>query len=661
VAFQPETHGLAPPEPSQRFSGATRRLGQPVRDFLYTDTNGQVLMHVCRYPRKESDDAPAETDSPFTTLWWLWEDHEWVEHRGAPEHAPLYRAERLWRAPAVQAYLCDSEEDADALQALLDDSASPAIATCWAGGHPAVKRQDWALLHERDVVLWPRAGKPALMDMVSISEVLWPAIQRNGGSVEIVRAHGLPPDWTLAKAVEDGSTWNNLQEHLIANLGSVQQAQVVQLPPPPPKLTVIRTEAPPPAESKLAGSTIAARWREYGLSCATNGTPHANLYNVVRVIEFHKGAYVDVWLDEFHNRIMTRETASSAAREWNEADTLEFTRFIQSPQGVNLPSIKSSTVHDAAVLCASKCRRNEVREWLRSLQWDGVERLNDAMPTGWGTPNHAYFRAVGRCFIMGAAARILQPGCQVDNLPVFEGAEGIFKTTALIKLASEAWFDSPTYALGDHDFYQSLPGKWILEFAEMSNLNGRTGDLVRAVITRRVDNYRPSYGRLTVAHPRMCVFSATTNEKDWNRSLTGARRFWPVPCGRINLGWIESNRDQLFAEAVHRVDAGEPWHDVPREEARAAQNERMPLDVWHNSIVRYVDGRKFVVIDDVLRHGLFIEDRSRWTAQVRARIAFALTHLGWLEVSKPIDGAMTRCWEPQQKTAVPDPENQPPW
>ena len=38
--------------------------------------------------------------------------------------------------------------------------------------------------------------------------------------------------------------------------------------------------------------------------------------------------------------------------------------------------------------------------------------------------------------------------------------------------------------------------------------------------------------------------------------MTGERRFWPVACGRIDVDAVARDRDQLWAEAKARFDAG---------------------------------------------------------------------------------------------------------
>ena len=53
-----------------------------------------------------------------------------------------------------------------------------------------------------------------------------------------------------------------------------------------------------------------------------------------------------------------------------------------------------------------------------------------------------------------------------------------------------------------------------------------------------------------VKQARRCVLAGTTNADDWIRDETGARRFWPIRCGEIDIDLLKENRDQLWAESA---------------------------------------------------------------------------------------------------------------
>ena len=154
---------------------------------------------------------------------------------------------------------------------------------------------------------------------------------------------------------------------------------------------------------------------------------------------------------------------------------------------------------------------------------------------------------------------------------------------------------------------------------------------VKAFITRKVDRFRPSYGRRVIEVPRQSIFIGSTNQDVYLKDETGGRRFWPVRCeSQINLKAIERDRDQLWAEAVSLYDAGTPWWFADGETiaaAREEQAERYVPDPWQESIAKFLAPQDSVSTDEVLMSvGL---DKSRWTRADQMRAGACLKVLGW--------------------------------
>jgi len=437
--------------------------------------------------------------------------------------------------------------------------------------------------------------------------------------------------WNFLHCIEANWTWDQVEAFVAANSRALDRV-VVPITRARAGASNGAAAAPmvvEPDATQPAGQVTRYRdtWeRIKGLSYAPNRTPYSHMANVVAVIEGLKGKYADVWYDEFHCKVMTDE---QAPRAWADADTLEFVRILQSEIG--FAGVRPNIVQNAIDCAAHKRPRHEVREWLKSLKWDGSHRLGLMLMRGWGAEAHPYTSAVGRCFLMGAVARVMEPGCKVDNVPVFEGAGGTRKTSSLQSLFGARWFDNPHAYIGEKDFLQNMTGKWCLELAELANIKGRALETVKATITRPVDVYRAAYGRLPGTYKRQCVFAGTIDRSGWNTDQAGGRRWWPVRCSTIDTAWIEESRAQLFAEALSRYESGEPWWNVPEHYAREEQLSRQQKDVWDELVADYVTSRSSTSIPDLLRFACAMEQPKDWSPSAGERVRGILTRLRWVE------------------------------
>ena len=80
-----------------------------------------------------------------------------------------------------------------------------------------------------------------------------------------------------------------------------------------------------------------------------------------------------------------------------------------------------------------------------------------------------------------------------------------------------------------------LRGAWVIEIAELDAFSRAEVRTIKAFLTRTTDRFRPPYGRHVVTMERQCIFAGTVNNETYLRDETGARRFWPVRCGTIDI------------------------------------------------------------------------------------------------------------------------------
>jgi predicted P-loop ATPase len=278
--------------------------------------------------------------------------------------------------------------------------------------------------------------------------------------------------------------------------------------------------------------------------------------------------------NEFTNDLLkTRDTPwGTQAGEWQEVDELLMGEWLVREHW--LPSMPRGTLEEAVRMVAYRHRFHPVRTYLQGLKWDGVKRLPTWLRRAcleedeWddGAPLQRYLARVGTFFLMGMCARVMHPGTKFDWMLILEGAQGMRKSTLLRVLAGE-YFADTGLVLGDKDSYQQLQGRWLYEFGELDSFGKAEVTKIKSFIASSSDYFRASFDRRAREYPRQLVFGGTTNEDHYLTDPTGNRRFWPVRVTQvIDIDWVLANRDQLFAEAMARLEAGSRSYPTPDEE-----------------------------------------------------------------------------------------------
>lgn len=208
-------------------------------------------------------------------------------------------------------------------------------------------------------------------------------------------------------------------------------------------------------------------------------------------------------------------------------------------------------VFEAMTAISIQNQFHPVRDYLGALEWDHTTRLDSALFKFFEAHGEKeYLAQVFRKFMVGAVARIMNPGVKFDWMLILEGAQGVGKSSFPKILAGEQWFVDWLPNLADKDAALGLQGIWFYEMGELSNLRRSEIEAVKGFVTRQIDKVRPPYGRKVMEIPRQCVFMGTTNKDEYLKDETGNRRFKPVVVGQLNFKELEKERDQLFAEAM---------------------------------------------------------------------------------------------------------------
>ena len=543
--------------------------------YTYATQSGEIVGYVARY-----EDPAGKEPIPFFQR----EGDRWKAGAQADPRT-LYGLPSLAKPGPV--YVVEGEKAADSMirrgHACVTNQ----------GGSKAAKKADCSPLAGRDVILWPDYDAPGVQHAKDCRAML----RGIASSVRMVDVQAMDPD----EAGWDAADWDGV--------GNIPLADESTKPSAP---------APVPREYRKRDS----------------GAMKPISYNIHVLLS---GLDCLGW-DLLSDRPVWRQKPpfiSENRLEIHDQDAVELAFFASDMLGADF---KTAQALEAIEVTAKRNPFHPVQDYLRGLSWDGTPRLDSWMSDVFGVSETPYHAAVGAKFLIAAVARAMRPGCQMDTMLVLMGGQGIGKTTAVRDLLPEfSWYSETTESPANKDFYQALRGKWIVEIGELHSFKNADWTKIKQMLSARSDTYRASYAHFAKDYQRQCVFIGTTNDETWNRDSTGARRFWPVRCMEVNKDYLRAQRDQLWAEAMLRLDRGEDWWTVP--DCEEHQDSVYQEDVWDSFLTDWILSRTqdSFTIGDILGEALNIERGMQKTSD-EMRVGHLLRRLKFKRTRIMVNG-----------------------
>lgn len=338
--------------------------------------------------------------------------------------------------------------------------------------------------------------------------------------------------------------------------------------------------------------------------------------------------------DEFANQVVKRGRPpfeGGEAGPWGDIDDLRTAIWLSHHYRFNADK---KLVIQAVTAAAHERPFHPVREYLSELQWDQQPRLRAWLARYCGASENEYTQLAGSKFLIGAVARVMKPGCKMDNVLILEGDQGRWKSTAFATLAGD-WFGDTPFAIGDKDSYLVMRGHLIYELAELDGFSRAESSRAKAFFSSRYDTFVPKYVAWAIKVPRQCVFAGTVNHGTYLRDTTGNRRYWPVKIERADIEALAGVRDQLWAEAMHRFAQGERWwvEEAERELFALEQELRYVGDAYEELVREWALGKSEFTMADVLADCLHLE-KSKWTRAEQTRVGEVLATLGYVKADR---------------------------
>jgi predicted P-loop ATPase len=665
---------------------------EAVRTWEYA-FEGERFGFVGRFERVNSQGEVVKDTIPFT---WCTDT---TDPRGSQRWAP-----KTWDAPrplyvpatllsadlSLPVVVVEGEKCAEAGHQLLGHEFD---FVCWPGGCKTWALARWGWLMGRTVILWPDADaqrqrltkaereagidpdtkpllplekQPGYQAMVGIGSLL---LAEHGCTVGMVAMQPpakatRPGGWDIADAIADGWDAEKVRAYLLAAQPFVAPDDAARAKVRGPASTPSIAGAgngggePPGPDAGLI-------WRDKLLTAATGSIKAVrdNLVLALDGMELMSGEWLPgvpeadgvIAFNEFTNDVVKLKPTpwGTPAGVWDEVDELEMGNWLTRVHW--LPSMPRGTLEEAVAMVAKRHRFHPVRDRFNALRgtWDGEKRLATWLrrccleEDEWDDADRLqqYLARVGTWLVMAIAARVMTPGCKFDYMVIFEGAQGVGKST-LARLLGGDHFADTGLVLGDKDSYQNLQGVLVYEWGELDSLTKTEVTKVKQFISSMKDRFRASFDRRAKDYPRQVVFIGTTNEDHYLVDPTGNRRMWPVRVTRqIDLDWFAEVRDQLFAEALVYLDAGDRFHPNTREQRELfepQQQQRQIENAIQAAILRYLydDGQKVglhgengTLITDITAPELLTKlgiSVDKQTQALLRQATAAMRHAGWV-------------------------------
>jgi hypothetical protein len=574
-----------------------------VATFDYQDEQGAVLFQKVRTKRKK--------------FWQRRPDGRggWIKGLGKTRRV-LYRLPEVIEAMASErvVLVVEGEKDVDGAWSIgVPATCNPDGAS--EPGQRAKWRSDYSkTLRGADIVIIPDHDDAGYAHAEAVATM-------SAWTAKRVRVLKLAEHWAQCPKGGDLSDWlkaGHLREELDA---LIEQAKAWKVPHPNNGAAFVVAPPPTGTEPMLGGMCVKIRVIPKFSDLTKDGKPCPTVANTRNALV---SLQVECRYDLFHDRLLVGgHEIGQWAGELSDNACLALRRIISNYYGFD-PG--RNNMHDAAVqVCLRRCF-DPICDYLDSLAWDGVKRLDGWLASYLSATDTPLNREIGKLALVAAVRRARKPGTKFDQIVVLEGPEGTLKSTAIELMAGQENFSDQTIlGLRDLEQQERLRGKWLYEIADLSGIKRAEVEHVKAFASRTHDRARPAYGRTLKEQPRRCVFFGTTNDESYLKSSTGNRRFWPVKTGAIDIEKLRTDRNHLWAEAAH-VEASGCSLVLPEKlwpQAREVQDERYTEDVWQLTIDEYCAHRKDTSVTEILREALRI-DVGKWGQVEQNRVAACL-------------------------------------
>lgn len=288
---------------------------------------------------------------------------------------------------------------------------------------------------------------------------------------------------------------------------------------------------------------------------------HGTVENLARLVAAYS---VSVRYNE-----LSREIEISVGGQLREGELARNTNLALIEDLCRINSYPHTQVAGNIHALAEREAYNPALDWIRHKPWDGqlrIEGLFDCLTLtdpAKSTVSWSLFRK----WMLGAAAILSGKASKFEHVLVLVDPNGgIGKTRFFNTLCPDAYqADGVALNVNDKDSVLHVISKWLVELGEIGATFSKSDtEALKAFLSRGFDEVRPPYARAANRYPRRTAFFGSVNNVRFLVDDTNNRRFWPIEVSAVDYRH-QIDMQQVWAEALHQVEAGESWHLNPDE------------------------------------------------------------------------------------------------
>ena len=329
-----------------------------------------------------------------------------------------------------------------------------------------------------------------------------------------------------------------------------------------------------------------------------------NINNLKKCVQLPHVSGLHIAFDDFKGDITVSDYGSAADTQVRSLTDNDYTAIqLELEKKWRFKPIALDLLRRSVDYVAGMNKYDSAQNWLTSLRWDGVNRVERFLIDYFGCAKSTqtereYAAAISNYIWTAMAGRIMMPGSKADMVPILEGAQGTFKTTAIAAMVPDIdFFTGIDLSLADDDLARLMRGKILGEIGELRGLHTKDLEAVKDFVTRTHDRWVPKYKERSVVFARRIFFIATTNDAEFLSDSTGERRWLPIHIKRADIAALRRDRDQLWAEALALWETLGIMHQDAEALAPEFHSDYKIADPWEDIITEWLHTSDFTNLD----------------------------------------------------------------